>query len=81
MALGEWASGNNIRTFAVFSCKKNAEGRVESYMTEDEKYQLVIEALPKWRPSRDDRRFGLTSIKSIVKCTLKEALEIRDRLE
>ncbi|RLJ90149.1 hypothetical protein [Planococcus citreus] len=49
-------------------------------MTEDEKYQTVIEALPKWQPSRTDRRFGLTSIKSIVKCTLKEALEIRDRL-
>ena len=81
MALGRRTSGHDLRTFAAFCCQNITQEGLEITMTEDEKYQTVIEALPKWQPSRTDRRFGLTSIKSIVKCTLKEALELRNRLE
>lgn len=47
----------------------------------DENYEVVIEAIPHWRPTRECRTFGITAIKTIVKCTLKEAIEIRERLE
>lgn len=80
MALGRRTPSHHLRTFAAFRCKNITQEGLEITMTEDEKYQTVIEALPKWQPSRTDRRFGLTSINSIVKCTLKEAVEIRDRL-
>ncbi|WP_158241193.1 hypothetical protein [Planomicrobium sp. MB-3u-38] len=47
----------------------------------NEKYEKVIAAIPHWTPSRDCRIFGVSAIQSIVKCTLLEAIEIRDRLE
>ena len=47
----------------------------------DEKYEAVIQHIPYWQPTRECRMFGITAIKSIVKCTLKEAVEIRDRLD
>lgn len=47
----------------------------------DEKYEAVIKAIPHWMPSREVRTFGISAIQSIVKCTLKEAVEIRERLE
>lgn len=47
----------------------------------DENYEKVLEQLHYWQPSREVRNFGISAIQSIVKCGLKEAVDIRDRLE
>lgn len=47
----------------------------------DEKYEAVVNAIPHWKPTREIRTFGISAIQNIVKCTLMEAIEIRDRLE
>lgn len=44
-------------------------------------YDKVIDAIPFWKPSRDCRVFGVSAIQSIVKCGLKEAIDIREKLE
>lgn len=46
----------------------------------EENYNAVLAAIPFWKPTRECRSFGITAIKNIVKCTLAEAIEIRDRL-
>lgn len=47
----------------------------------EQNYDAVLAAIPSWEPSRDCRIFGITAIKTIVKCELKEAVAIRERLE
>lgn len=44
-------------------------------------YDIVIAALPNWKPTYYVRKFGVDAIRRIVKCDLKEAVEIRERLE
>lgn len=43
-------------------------------------YDKAIDAIPFWKPTRDCRVFGVSAIKEIVKCDLKEAVEIKERL-
>lgn len=47
----------------------------------EQKYDAVLTALPRWKPTYYDRRFGIASIEKIIPCTLEEAVEIRDKLE
>lgn len=46
----------------------------------EENYDKVLAAIPKWKPSRECRQFGVGAIQSIVKCNLSEAIEIKERL-
>lgn len=50
-------------------------------MTYDEKYAAVVASLPHWKPSREDKVFGVTSIKAIVTCTFLDAIKMKRQLE
>lgn len=47
---------------------------------DDEKYEVVIAALPKWKPTKKVPVFGIAAIQNIVECDLNEAIELRNRL-
>lgn len=47
----------------------------------DENYEKVIAHIPNWKPTYYVQKFGVDAIQRIVKCDLKEAVDIRDRLE
>lgn len=44
-------------------------------------YDIVLAAIPNWKPTYCVRKFGVDAIRRIVKCDLKEAVAIRERLE
>lgn len=44
-------------------------------------YDIVIAAIPNWRPTYWVPKFGIAAIQRIVKCDLREAVDIRERLE
>lgn len=46
----------------------------------NEKYAAVLQALPDWQPSRENRVFGITAIKQIASVTFPEAVAIKKRL-
>lgn len=83
MALGRRTSGHDLRTFAAFGCQNITQEGLEVTMklSFEQKYDAVLNAIPKWQPTFYDRSFGIASIKKIVPCTLPEAVEIREKLE
>ena len=50
-------------------------------MAQKDNYDIVIEAIPSWKPTYWIQKFGVDAIQRIVKCDLKEAVDIRERLE
>lgn len=50
-------------------------------MTYDQKYTAVVASLPHWKPSREDKVFGVVSIKQVVTCTFLDALKMKRQLE
>lgn len=46
-----------------------------------ENYDIVIAAIPKWKPTKKIPKFGVDAIRKILKCDLREAVDIRERLE
>ena len=50
-------------------------------MLYDQKYATVAASLPHWKPSREDKVFGVVSIKQVVTCTFLDALKIKRQLE
>lgn len=50
-------------------------------MTEKEQYDMLVDAIPHWRPTRTIPVFGISAIQEICKCSFKDALELRNTLE
>lgn len=44
-------------------------------------YDIVIAAIPAWKPTYWVPKFGVDAIQRIVECDLRQAVEIRERLE
>lgn len=50
-------------------------------MNYNEKYEAVVASLPRWKPSREQKVFGVISIKEVVTCTFLDALKMKRQLE
>lgn len=50
-------------------------------MIPKDNYDIVIAAIPNWKPTYWVPKFGVDAIRRIVKCDLAEAVAIRERLE
>lgn len=44
-------------------------------------YNKILDAIPHWRPTREERVFGVSAIMRITGCGFKEAVRIRENLE
>lgn len=46
----------------------------------EENYQLVVQAIPNWKPSRTQRTFGIEAIQAVIGGRFLDALAIKNRL-
>lgn len=44
-------------------------------------YDLILAAIPTWKPTYWVPKFGIKAIQKISGCDLKEAVDIKERLE
>lgn len=50
-------------------------------MKPQDDYDKILQAIPRWKPTRKVPVFGISAIQEILGCSFRDALDMKERLE